>query len=353
MSYHGFGQTFPQPITSGIATVSQPTSPVLQMVPMNTNPMIPPGEYASGEQAMMIEMQSRTSAPQTATYVSTPPSGPAPAAAPPNIAKYSDEQLYKMLVEFWTAIRAGKESPYVNGFMEAVMNAGKGYIVGQAEQYVMSGGKSGGFMPAGVAPTLQPAQSIVSQGAPVAAPMPSGSITGQFAPASAITTYVPSTSLNPQPSTTATPVSAPPKVVSKEVLYAELIKYWTVVLSGQQPHHDLVEAVTYANNTGQSGLSDQARNFVMSSLNPAQPSTTIQAPPPPPPTTTTTTTGTIPPGPDATATIPQGQLPPTTPQYVVSPAAAVLPPPVATSTSSNLLPLIAIGVGAFILAKML
>lgn len=320
MSYHGLGLTLSQTVPDGIAPISQPAAPIASMVPMNYNPMIPSVEYAAGDQAMMLEMQSRTNGDPAAmqqAYLQpgipsiSAPVGPTPVMMPASPLtsgeKPTKEQLYEALLKYWKAILAGQQpSPGLESMQAYARDSGQGYLSDQAENFVMSGGAiQPSPVPAGIAPVQQPSQNV----------------------AAAIQI--------PQPGMPSYPIPGIAPTVNP--IY------------------------NYSPETG---------------LNPAQPSTTIQAPPPPPPTTYAQTTapiyppsppptgyipdgtpqqGQIPMGPGATANVPQGQLPPQTQQYVQQyPQGyqqSYTPPTVETKT--NYLPIIAIAVGAFLLAKMM
>lgn len=326
MSYHGLGKTYPGLITSG----SQPT--FTESTNQPTGPIQPPAEYAAGEQALVLEMQARSGEAQLYTGQVQPYTGPTQISQLPNIGKYTDSQLFEMMVQHWNAILSGKASPIQPGVLEAMMQAGKGNIIDQAEQYVVSGGRSGGMVPATVAPVAPNA------------PLP----------------------MEPR--------------YTDEQLYKMMVADLEARLRGlPEPIPGLLQEMI---QKGKGQIVDQAEQYVMSLINksgnlePAQPTAMI-APPSPPSTSYVHTeqltipgfnapipegnppTGTIPPGPDATAAIPQGQLPPKTETYVTDPVLPpptkdqYLAPPVAASTSSNLIPIIAVGIGAFILAKLL
>jgi hypothetical protein len=231
MSYHGFGQNM---LTSGaqISTaddsVAQPSGDVPQMATITVNPMGPtidPSGYEIGDQAMMLEMQSRAgtispvtdpaafqqsavdpglmksvapTAQPTSPTVGTKPTSPTVGTTamqssgtwiPP-----TDEQLLAKMVLFWRAMMAGQQpSADLQQVMTYCEQQGKHEVIVKAEQIAMSQQS----VPSGVAQTSQPSGTVTTQGAPVMAPMATHPVIGMSAPTGQITQYVPETGLNP------------------------------------------------------------------------------------------------------------------------------------------------------------
>jgi len=354
MSYHGLGLTFSQTVPDGIAPIKQPAAPISPMLQMNINPLMPPGEYASGEQAMMLEMQSRASGdpavfqpaslPQTITQKEVTADVPSMFVGPRGDGTISStvigtsvltkDQLYEALIKYWKSILAGQQpGSDLEKMMTYARDSGQGYLSDQAENFVMSGGgQDRGVIPATTISVTQPSRNVVASIQIPSAGMPSLPITGIVATVNSRFNYSLETGLNPaQPRE---PVPPPPPPASQCPSGYSWVQgsAWVGCLDAngnKLPGND-------ANDTGPI------------------------LPPPSPPSDyieNTTTTGQIPMGPDATAEVPQGQLPPKTEQYVVTP-----PPsgyqqgqgytPLAQQKKTNYLPIIAIAVGAFLLLKM-
>lgn len=350
MSYYrsgrGLGAEYPQRIEEGVDPVAQPTSEVAAMTTMNINPMIQPGEYASGEQAMMLEMQARSSGdPGAFQPASLPLPGITSRTANTSGATQSlqpmqqqqqpiaanAEQLYKMLVEFWQAALAGRTPPNP-GIIEQATKAGRGDLVGQAEQFVMSGGRSGGFVSAGSATTTQPSRDVTADVRILPAtqvPVPVSNTINRTQP---ITNYIDYTTINPAQPSTFIPEPTPP------------------------PASKCPSGYSWVQGSAWVGCVDAAGNkWTGNAANDVGPIS-----PPSPPETGyipggTPATGQIPMGPDATAQIPQKQLPPETQQYVSDQTKTkqYMPPPTLPQKETSYLPIIAVAVGAFLLAKML
>lgn len=344
MSYvrsRGFGQVlpggYPLPITKTPVSVSQPTGSIQPMVMMQTNPMLPGGEAAAGDQAMMMEMQARSGDPAAyqqpmimpgisqataptsqLTQIPMPAYGPTPMPVPqtqmpqtsdipPGMSESQFNAIaLQMMIAYWTAVFSGQEPHHdLKEIFLKLQKMGKMDIVAKAEE-IVTAPKSQPMpvqnLPASISPTMIPVSPITQQGPPVAAPMPSGQVTAQSFPAGMITKYAPETGLYPaQPGGTIQPTPPPPPA-------------------------------SYSAPVGP---------ITTQGVPAYQPITTQGNPP----------TGTIPPGPGQTASIPQGQLPPTTQQYVATPAAAAAAAvPVA---KSNIVPIALAAGAALLLARFM
>lgn len=233
MSYHGFGATYPTPIQKAPDVLEQPTSVINPMAMIQTNPMLPAGEAAAGDQAMMMEMQARSGydpdafqqpvlqpgLPQVPAPVGPVP-GPVPGVNPQSskeqvaaqAPKLSDQQIVEYLVKlFKTVWSGGKPEHKLELLAEWAGTHGKNHLIMKAEQ-IASGQPTPAYLPiqSGEAGAGQPAEPIMNQGPPMTVPNPAHPVTGQSNLTGQITTYVDETGLNPAQPGAPVPSAPPP-----------------------------------------------------------------------------------------------------------------------------------------------
>lgn len=327
MSYHGFGQSLPAGITIAPDPVEQPTGDIAQMSTINVNPMLEPGGFESGDQAMMLEMQARSGTQEVmdpgafqqpsvepgltkmVDPIALPTQGPSPLAIPA-----TDEQLLEKLVVFWKSVMAGNPNQSIAPLVEWAMQHGKGEIVARAEMIAHSGGS----LPAAMPPTEQTTSPINAQGAPVLAPMATHPVVGTSSPTGPITTYASETGLTPAQPTAPVTVPSPCPPGTKVIKKADGQIYCV------PPDYQPVGPITDQGNPTAGPI----------------PQGTPQV-------------GPIPQGNPDVGPIPQGQLPPTTQQYTsTQPSGYVTAPGAAQAKKSNLVP-IALAAGAALLLSRL
>jgi len=309
MSYihnRGLGLDFPLPIEQGLDPVMQPSSTIQPMVMINSNPMLPPSDYASGDQAMLQEMQARAGDPGAFQQAGLLP-GMTKGVAP-TVPLTGDAILMQNMVTAWVAALAGKQVPMeLQVMMDQALSSGKGAIVEKARQLAAS--KLAPLAPTYIAPgeasVAQPTDHISAQGPGVFPPNPGEPVTGQFLPDGPVSPYVAETGLHPaQPEY---PIqSAPPPPPT------------------QYDH----KVGTIPPGEGSTGTIPPGEGQ----------------------------TGAIPKGTGQTADIPQGQLPPTTSKYTATTPSGYVQSGagvVAPVAKSNIVPLAIAAGAALLLTKLL